>query len=85
MKAKVKSWTELLLDNVYNRLCNCCSRKTDIPILLDARWQWTQDTSRDKQGYTKEDCLIYVLELLDSNGLEDITDLTSIEWENLLN
>ena len=85
MKTKVKSWTELLPDNVYNRLCNCCSRKTDIPILLDARWQWAQDTGRDKQGYTKEDCLTYVLELLDSNGLEDITDLAPIEWENLLN
>ena len=85
MKGKIKSWTELLPDNVYNRLCNCCTHKADIPVLLDARWQWAQDTDRDKQGYTKEDCLIYVLELLDSNGLEDITDLTSIEWENLLN
>lgn len=51
-----------------------CTHKADIPILLDARWQWEQDTSHDKQGYTKEDCLIYVLELLDSNGQEDITD-----------
>lgn len=51
-----------------------CTHKADIPILLDARWQWEQDTSRDKQDYTKENCLIYVLELLNSNGLEDITD-----------
>ena len=85
MKAKIKSWTELLPHNVYNRLYNFCSHKADIPILLDARWQWAQDTGRDKQGYTKEDCLTYVLELLDSNGLEDITDLAPIEWENLLN
>lgn len=81
----IKLWTELLPDNVYNRLCNCCSRKTDIPILLDARWQWAQDTGCDKQGCKKEDCLIYVLELLDSNGLEDTTNLTPIEWGNLLN
>lgn len=35
----IKSWTELLPYNVYNRLCNFCTHKADIPILLDARWQ----------------------------------------------
>ena len=80
-----KSWAELPTYSVYNRLCNFLSHKADISILLDTRRQWIQDTGHDKQGYTKEDCLIYVLELLDGNGLEDITNLAPIEWENLLN
>ena len=48
-----KSWTELFLYSVYNRLCNFSSHKADISILLNARWQWVQDTGHDKQGYTK--------------------------------
>ena len=80
-----KSWTELFLYSVYNRLCNFSSHKADISILLNARWQWVQDTGHDKQGYTKQGCFIHVLELIEGNGLEDNSDLLPIEWGILLN
>lgn len=83
MKGKIKSWTELLPYNVYNRLCNCCTHKADIPILLDARWQWAQDTGH-YNGYTKEDMLVDILDLLDCNGLDSVTELTMEEWRSLI-
>ena len=39
---------------------------------------------KGKAGYTKEDCLIDILELLDCNRLEEVTDLTVEEWESLV-
>ena len=39
-----------------------------------------QDAGKDKEGFTKEDALVAVLELLDSNG-QDI-DLTTDEYND---
>ena len=76
---KNKTWADILPKEVYNRLANCRTIKADLPILLAAKWSWT----RGKAGYTKEDCLVDILDLLGCNGLEAVTDLTIEEWESL--
>lgn len=76
-------WVDYLPRNVYNRLASCLSTHGDIPILTEAKWKWVQDTGRKEKGYTKEDCLCDVLELLECNGLENITALTQEEWDKL--
>lgn len=74
-------WTERLESNVYQRLCNCQIRKSDIDSLVDAKWGSMKEAGQDKNGFTKEDALVSVLELLDSNGQS--FDLTVEEYENL--
>lgn len=75
---KPKKWTEYLETEVYRRLCHCQSRKSDIPALVNAKWLSFQNAGKDKQGFTKEDALISVLDLLDSNG--QAFDLTADEY-----
>lgn len=76
-------WTKYLPYAVYVRLGECRTRKADLPILLEAKWQWAQDTDH-YGGYTKEDFLIEILDLLDCNGLDSVTELTQEEWNNLV-
>lgn len=76
MKTK---WTDLLDNDVYYRLEDCKSKKEDIVPLAQAKWA----TLRQKQGYSKEDALIYILELLDSNSCE--IDLSVEEYSDILN
>ena len=76
-------WTKYLPYAVYARLAECHTRKADLPILLEAKWQWAQDTGR-YSGYTKEDFLVDILDLLDCNGLDSVTELTQEEWNNLV-
>lgn len=64
----MKNWTEYLENDVYIRLCNCVSRKSDIPDLVNAKWLSFKEAGKDKQGFTKEDALVSILELLDSNS-----------------
>ena len=45
--------------------------------------QWAQDTWH-YNGYTKEDMLADILDLLDCNGLDNVTELTMEEWRNLV-
>ncbi len=61
-------WTDRLDTGVYERLCNCRSRKSDIEPLTNAKWAAMKEAGKDKQGFTKEDALISVLELLESNN-----------------
>ena len=75
-----KKWTDRLPAEVYNRLCNCRSYKADIETLTNAKWAEMQDAGKDKEEFTKEDALVAVLELLDSNG-QDI-DLTTDEYND---
>lgn len=78
-----KHWTGYLSHDIYMCLAQCQTNKRDLPILLDAKWQWVQDTGR-YNGYTKEDILVDILDLLDYNGLESVTELTIEEWKNLI-
>lgn len=79
-KTQETTWEGYLPRNVYNRLCGCLTTHGDIPTLVWARWQHAQDTGQDM---TKVESLEDVLELLECNGLEHITELTQEEWEEL--
>lgn len=72
-------WTNGLSSEVYERLCNCTTRKDDLSALVNARWNWYK--RQGKEGVTKEAALIDVLELLDCNGKQ--FDLTIEEWNEL--
>lgn len=71
-------WTDLLDEEVYERLCNCCSRKSDILPLAQAKWT----ILKDKPGYDKEDALVAVLELLDCNSC--YFELSENEYDDLV-
>lgn len=80
---KNNHWTDYLPYAVCVRLAECHTRKADLPVLLDAKWRWAQDTGH-YNGYTKDDCLVDILDLLDCNGLDNVTELTQEEWDNLV-
>lgn len=71
-------WTDSLNESVWQRLANCTSIKKDIEPLTQARWNFI----KNKEGYTKEDALIYVLELLDCNSID--VDMTKDEYNSIL-
>lgn len=80
-KSLKESWTEYLDSDVYQRLANCKSRKSDIEKLVDAKRAYMKKQGKDKENFTKEDSLVSVLELLDSNG--QFIDLTKDEYDEL--
>lgn len=73
-----RRWTDFLNEEIYERLCNCCSRKSDIALLAQAKWSFF----KDKKDYDKEQALAEVLELLDSNS--QFFDLSATEYDNIL-
>ena len=76
-------WTSYLPSDIENRLCNCKTLKKDIMYLINAKWLSMKDAGKDKQGFTKEDALVSVLELLECNG-QDFS-LTEEEYQELIN
>lgn len=76
-------WIDYLPHAVYIRLANCQTTTGDLPTLLDAKWRWAQDTGH-YNGCTKEDLLVDILDLLDCNGLDCVTELTQEEWDALV-
>ena len=80
---RLYAWQDYLPADVYERLGDCCNRKADIPILVDARWKGMKDEGKDKEGFTKEDALVDILEWLDSNGQWRLSDVTVDEYEEL--
>ena len=81
-KTSIVSWLDYLPYNVRLRLAQCKTTKYDLPILLDAKWKQAQDTGL-YNGYTKEDFLSDILDLLDCNGLDSVTEPTIEEWRSL--
>ena len=81
-KNNIVAWLDYLPHNVYMRLAQCQTIKEELSILLDAKWQWAQNEGR-YNSYTKDDMLVDILDLLDCNGLEIVTELTIEEWRNL--
>ena len=73
-----RRWTDLLTEEIYNRLANCRSIKKDIIPLTQAKWNSIKENGR----FTKEDALIFVLELLDCNGCE--FDISTDEYNEIL-
>lgn len=83
MEVYMASWTDRLPGEVYGRLCNCKNRKEDLPVLVNAKWAWLKEQGKDKEGFTKEDALVQVLELLDCNGQWVLADLSKDEYDEL--
>lgn len=76
------NWTWNLPGDVYTRLCECHNIKEDIPVLVNTRWAWMK-TKEKYSGFTKEDALVYILELLDANSQWELADLTVDEYNEL--
>ncbi len=62
------SWVDHLPDEVYKRLSNCRSTKSDLETLVNVKWASMVEAGKKEKGFIKEDALVSVLELLDSNG-----------------
>lgn len=77
----VDSWTDYLSEGVERRLGNCHSSRSDIEELVNTRWFWMKEHGKDKEGFTKEDALVYILDLLDCNS--QYIDLTKAEYDAL--
>ena len=79
-----KSWIDFLPTDVNRRLSECKNTKEDIAVLVNARWRWLQERGKDKEGFTKEDALVDVLDWLDSNSQWQLADcLTKDEFDEL--
>ena len=74
-------WTNNLSAAVYGRLCSCRTIKADLAELVNAKWVSYKESGKEAQGFTKEDALIAVLELLDCNSCD--IELTREEYEDL--
>lgn len=74
-------WVDNLPTDVYNRLRNCHSLKADIETLVNVKWAAMKANGKQEQGFTKEDALVDILELLDSNSR--YIDLTIDEYNSL--
>ena len=77
------NWLDYLHGEVYCRWLDRETIKLDLPVLLDAKCRWAQDTDH-YSGYTKGDILADILGILDRNGLYNVTELTMEEWMNLV-
>lgn len=77
----MKKWTEKLPAAIYIRLCYCKTRKEDLQTLVNAKWGAYKEEGRDKRGFTKEDALIAILELLEWNSIT--INLTEEEYNEL--
>ena len=78
----MKKWTEYLPEDVYMRLCNCRTRRADLETLVSVKWYAMKEAGRDKEGFTKEDALVQILELCDMNG--QFFDLSRAEYDALV-
>lgn len=77
----MKKWTEYLSADVYRRLCECRTRREDLRPLVDAKWYAMKQAGKDKDGFTKEDALVQILDWCDSN--DQWFDLTRAEYDAL--
>lgn len=83
---KPQKFTDLLQDvapDVYGRLCACRNKKSDIPTLVNVMWTHMKNRGKDKEGFTKEDALVQILEWLDCNGQWQLADITVDEYDEL--
>ena len=78
-----KHWTDKLPGDVRTRLYECRSKREDLPTLLNVKWAYMKETGKDREGFTKEDALVSILDLLDSNGQWLLADLTRAEYDAL--
>lgn len=76
-----KNWMKNLPADVYDRLAACHSIRSDIKILVNVKWAAMIADGAKEQGFIKEDALVYILDLLDSNG--QFVDLSRGEYDAL--
>ena len=79
--SKKKKWTDNLPGDVYVRLGNCRSKRSDLQTLVDVKWAAMVVDGKKEEGFTKEDALVQILDLLDCNG--QFFDLTKAEYDAL--
>jgi hypothetical protein len=77
------SWLSFVPEDIYNRLCACKNKKEDLPVLVNAKWKWMQKEGKDKEGYTKEDAVVEVLETLSENSQWQLANISNDEWDEL--
>lgn len=77
----MKKWYEYLPEDVYMRLCNCRSRRSDLRVLVNCKWYAMKEAGKDKLGFSKEDALVQILDLLDMNG--QFCDISRAEYDAL--
>ncbi len=85
-EAKNLKFSDLLKvrnSDVYMRLCDCRNTKEDLPILINIRWEWLKLKGKDTEGFTKEDAVVQIFELLDSNSQYYLTDVSEEEYDEL--
>jgi len=75
------NWTRHLRSEVYERLCNCQTTKEDIQELVNAKWLSYKESGKNREGLTKEDALVEILDHLDANS--QYLDLTRDEYDAL--
>ncbi len=76
-----KHWTDKLPSDVYSRLCACRSMRSDLSTLVNVKWAFMIEAGKRDDGFTKEDALVSVLELLDCN--DQFFDLSRGEYDAL--
>lgn len=79
----MKEWTKNLPEDIYKRLCACKTKKKDLSTLVNGKWGAYKEEGKEKKGFTKEDALTAILELLESNSTP--IDLTKEEYDELCN
>ena len=73
-----ENWINNLPEDVAERLGQCETTRQDLPILIDSRWNFGNDS-------TKEEAAEYIFELMEANGLYEITELTETEYQRIMN
>lgn len=77
------NWTDKLPADVCGRLAACRSLRSDLPILVNVKWASMVEAGKKAEGFTKEDALVQILDLLDCNGQYRLADLTWAECDAL--
>lgn len=77
-------WSKYISEDVLTRLSECRNRKSDLPILRDALWQYTVDCGADND-FTLQDAAELTLEWVgDWNNQYAMTDLTVDEYNKFM-
>ena len=78
----IRKWTDRIPSEIHERLCECRNLKKDIKPMMEARWAEMVEAGKDKEGFTREDALVYILEWMDWNN--QWFDLTREEYNALI-
>lgn len=78
-------WNQYISQDVLDRLSDCRSRRSDLPILRDAIWQYIQDNNAQDE-WSLEDAAVLALEWVgDWNNQYNVTDITEDQYTRFIN